>query len=187
MKQPRLAIVALALLAACANTSGTVEIPPEDLPFPVAREPSPTQTQAPSREFTVYFTQGGRLVPSMRRAGADLPVAEAAIRALIEGPTPQELSSGIATELPPSVNLLAVDIASGTATIDLGGEFQEPATPERIALRVAQVTWTLTEIPGVGEVAFAIDGEAVAVTIDDGTTVDRPVSRSDFASFTPGS
>lgn len=185
MRSRWIAVVALGALAACARTTGTVEIPPEELPFPVAREPSPAETPAPAREFTVYFARGARLVPSVREVEADLPLAEAAMRALLDGPTAQEQSGGIRTELPPAVSLLAVEVAGGTATVDLSGEFQEPAPPERIALRVAQVAWTLTGIPGVREVTFAIDGEAVSVTTDGGTTVDRPVRRADYASFAP--
>ena len=179
------AVVALGLLLSCARTSGTVEIPAGELPFPVARAPSPTGSPAPNTTLTVYFVRGGRLVPSPREVGSDLPTAEAAARALLEGPSPRERAEGIVTELPSAAGLLGVGIVDGIAIIDLSGEFQEPAPPERISLRVAQMTWTLTDVPGVREVAFAIDGERVSVTADDGTTLDRPVRRSDYDSFAP--
>lgn len=185
MRERWIAVLALVLLAACARTSGTVEIPPGELPFSVAREPSPAGTAAPTREITIFFVRGERLVPSRRRVEGAPGRAEAALRSLLDGPTRQERAAGIATELPSSVSLLAVEIAGDTVIVDLSGEFQEPATPERIALRVAQVTWTLTEVSGVREVAFAIDGEPVSVTTDDGMTVDRPVRRSDYARFAP--
>ena len=178
-------VILIGLLVSCARTSGTVEIPAEELPFPVARAPSATETLVPTRTLTVYFVRGGRLVPSAREVGTDLPPAEAAVRALLEGPSSLERSKGIGTELPTAAGLLGVGITDGTATIDLSGEFQEPAPPERISLRVAQITWTLTGIPDVHDVAFAIDGEQVSVTTGDGTTVDRPVRRSDYASFAP--
>lgn len=185
MKRSLFVVVAFGFLAACTRTSGTVEIPPKDLPFSVSREPVATETSAAARTFTVYLVRGHRLVPVIRQIRANMPAPEAAMRALLDGPTATERSSGIGSELPAAVRLLTVDAGDGTATVDLSGEFQEPAQPERVALRVAQVTWTLTELPGVRDVAFAIDGEALSVATDDGTTVDRPVRRSDYAAFAP--
>ena len=179
------ASLAILLLAGCAQTSGTVEIPPEELPFSVARESVPQQTPAPRHPVRVFFVQGGRLVPATRVVQLALPDAEAAVRELLEGPTQRERSSGISSELVPEVRLLAVSVGDGTANVDLSGEFEEPAPSDRIALRVAQVVWTLTELPGIAAVHFSIDGESVAVTTPDGTAVDRPVSRADYEAVSP--
>lgn len=186
MRIRRSVIVLYALaLVSCAQISGTVEIPPEELPFPVAREASPSGSPVPTQQITVFFTMAGRLHPISRAVALDVPVAEASMRALVEGPTADERADGIRTELGSAVGILSVVVNNGSAIVDLSGEFQEPATPKRVALRVAQVTWTLADISEVSSVAFAIDGEAVSVATDSGESVDRPVTRADFSSFAP--
>jgi spore germination protein GerM len=116
---------------------------------------------------------------------SDGEAGETALRALLRGPTAGERSRGITTEIPAEVRVLAVDLGIAQARVDLSGEFQEPSPPKRIALRVAQVVWTLTALREVRSVAFSIDGERVAVTTEDETAVDRPVTRSDYATLSP--
>lgn len=179
------AALVFCVLVACAQTSRTVEIPAEELPFPVAREPSPAGSLVPAVRVRVYFSRAGRLVAVDRTVSLDVPLDEAAIRALIEGPSPTERRAGIGTELASPASILGVTVAAGTATVDVSGEFQRPAPPTRVALRVAQVTWTLTEIPGVRAVSFSIDGVTIAISTDGGQAVARPVVRSDFTSLAP--
>lgn len=178
-------LLALVALAACARTSGTVEIPAEELPFPVARETVPGETPAPLRHFTIYFVRADRLLGVGRVADVEAPLAEVSLRALLDGPNASEQRSGIRSELSTAVRLLDVRIAGTTALVDLSGEFQEPAAPTQIALRVAQVVWTLTELAGVSAVLFAIDGETVEIATSDGTVVERAVTRADYAALAP--
>jgi spore germination protein GerM len=185
VKRLLLLVTALGALAACTRTSGTVEIPPQELPFPVARAATSPETPAPRRSFTVYFVRNERLVGVPRDTDVDAPPSEGSLRALLDGPSPSDRRAGIASELPPDVRLLGVTRGGTTLLVDLSGEFQAPAPPLGIALRVAQVVWTLTELPGVSEVLFAIDGETVEIATGDGTVVGRAVNRSDYASFSP--
>jgi spore germination protein GerM len=184
MRARALVLVAM-LLGACARTSGTVEIPANELPFPVAREPHTTATPVPLRGTLVYLARADRLTAVQRRVATDVPLAEGALRALFRGPTAREEARGITTALPGAVGLLGLEIREGVAHVDLSGEFQQPAESERVALRVAQVTWTLTGVPGVLSVQFSIDGEPASVTTEPGETVSRPVTRGDFAAFAP--
>lgn len=175
----------LVFLAACSRSSGTVEIPPEELPFNVARSAPTTGAPAPTSRFTLFFIRADRLVGVSRQLSADGPPAEVALRALLVGTRPVEARRGIGSELSSAVRLLDVEIVATTAVVDLSGEFQEPAAPDRIALRVAQVVWTLTELPGVTGVRFVIDGEPVAIAVGDGTVVERAVLRADYPSIAP--
>lgn len=178
-------VVALLLSAGCARTSGTVEVPPEDLPFGVARRPTPSTTAARTTHVTVYFVRAQRLASARRRIQAG-PLSAAALgRALLDGPDARERAAGLRTYLPVAVSLLGVVVREGVATVDLSAEFQKPAPKDAIALRVAQVAWTLTELPGVNEVAFSIDGEPISVSAVDGTSLERPVRRGDYARLAP--
>lgn len=180
-----LAVIVFIALAACARTSATVEIPPEDLPFSLARESTPMESPAPSTTTSAFFVRGDGLIRVQRRVGSDLPSVEVAVRTLLDGPTSTERAGGIGSELASEVRLLEIHVEARTAFVDLSGEFQEPAPPERIALRVAQVVWTLTELPDIDAVRFSIDGEVVAVITADGTATDRPVTRADYAALSP--
>lgn len=173
------------LAAACGRTSGLVEIPREDLPFDVTRTQRPTETPEAIQRHEIFFVRGERLTQVSRRLDAAPTVAGGVLRVLLEGPRTDEREAGVATEIPAGVRLLNASVEDGVARVDLSGEFQEPAPPERIALRVAQVVWTLTALREVRSVSFAIDGEAVAVITDDGAAVERRVSREDYGRFAP--
>lgn len=178
-------LVLLVIVAGCSRPSGPVEIPEEDLPFSVTRTDSPAETPRAERTYPVYFVQDGRLHEARRELKAEADPTADVLRALLEGPDAGEKELGVTTEIPGEVRLLDVDVAAEAARVDLSGEFQQPALPEVITLRVAQVVWTLTAIAEVGSVSFAIDGEAVAVTTDEGEAVQRRVSREDYSSVSP--
>jgi spore germination protein GerM len=185
MRALRVLVLGLALLPACARTSGTVEVPPDELPFSVARDASPPASPAPSRNVTVYFARDGRLFAVSRRVDADASPAEGSLRTLLGGPSSLDRRRAIGSEVPSAVRLLNVTVVGTTARVDLSGEFQEPAPPSQIALRVAQVVWTLSELPEVDDVLFAIDGEMVEITTGAETLVQRGVTRADYLRFSP--
>jgi spore germination protein GerM len=183
VKRPVLALVLL--LASCGGTSGPIEIPREELPFSVTRTAAATNAPARGDEYSVYLVREGRLFSVARRPDASGRRPTAILRSLIAGPTSNERARRIATLVPPSVRVLNVDVAEDHAEVDLSSEFQEPAPPETIALRVAQVVWTLTGLDEVRTVSFAIDGEPVSVTTDSGDHVERRLTRRDYADFAP--
>jgi spore germination protein GerM len=179
-----LVLVVVAAAAACSRQAGPVEIDPADLPFSLARSPSPSPTARPGHSFTAYFVQDGRLVPVTRPSfGVASPTV--AVRALVVGPTLDERQTGLASFVPSRTTVLEVSVFDQIAQVDLSSEFQGPATPEAILLRVAQVVWTLVGRPGITAVRFAIEGEPVSVPTDRGTPIDRPVTAPDYASVAP--
>lgn len=185
MKRPA-ALAALALLAsACSPPSGAVEVPPERLPFALERTPAATPSPPGERLVTVYLVREGRLAPVTRLVSSEMPGLEASMRALLLGPSPAERSEGIGTAIPPATQLIGVEVVEGVARVDLSAEFQSPAEPRDVLLRVGQVVWTLVADPEVVSVLFSVDGEPISVPIDDGTTPGRPVSAADLASIGP--
>jgi spore germination protein GerM/predicted small lipoprotein YifL len=181
-----LAALVLATCVGCGEQSGPVEIPEEDLPFSLSRTPEPFPSPAEEEPFTIFFVVEGKLAPVTREAPSDLTPVEATMRALLEGPTPDELARGITSEIPPQTSLLEVQVFDLVADVDLSAEFQTPASTDAILLRVAQVVWTLVRLPEVTAVRFVIDGEPVSVLTDDGTAVDRPVTAPDYAAVASG-
>lgn len=180
-------LVALLMTAsACgAATGGPVVVPSEDLPFDVTRQLEPSESPAPTTLQRVGFVRRETILRVPRRIPSDAPIGEALLRALLEGPTPQEVERGIETAIPSATRLLEVVIVDNVARVDLSEEFQQAASSETLALRVAQVVWTITEVPGVIAATFLIGGEEVTPVNDRGESVDRPVTRADYASFAP--
>ncbi|MGH2554861.1 MAG: GerMN domain-containing protein [Actinomycetota bacterium] len=180
-----LAAIVLATSAACGRESGPTEIPEADLPFSLGRTPEVSPSPAEDESFTIFFALEGKLAPVTREAPSDLTPEEATMRALLEGPTTDELARGITSEIPPQTSLLEVRVLNLVADVDLSTEFQGPASHDAILLRVAQVVWTLVRLPAITAVRFVIDGEPVSVVIDDGTAVDRPVTAPDYSAIAP--
>jgi spore germination protein GerM len=181
-----LAALALAASAGCGGQSGPAEIPAEELPFSLSRTPEPSPSPAEEEPFTVFFILEGKLAPVTREAPSDLTPVEATMRALLDGPTPDELAAGITSEIPAQTSLLEVQVFDLVADVDFSAEFQSPASTDAILLRVAQVVWTLVRLPEVTAVRFVIDGEPVSVVTDAGTAVERPVTAPDYAAVAPG-
>jgi hypothetical protein len=180
------AALVTATSASCGGQSGPAEIPAEDLPFSLSRTREPSPSPAVEEPFAIFFVREGVLAPVTRDAPSDLTPVEATMRALLDGPTPDELAGGITSEIPPQTSLLEVQVFDLVADVDLSAEFQSPASTDAILLRVAQVVWTLVRLQEVTAVRFVIDGEPVSVVTGEGTAVERPVTAPDYAAVAPG-
>ncbi len=176
--------VAVALLIAigpvgCATTPDPAEPPaPEPTVTPEPEEP------AEATSLNVYFVRGEHLSVGVREVPATVTVADAAMEALLGGPTDEEAEVGLATEIPAGTRLLGVDIADGVATVDLSGDFEAGGGSLSMQLRVAQVVFTLTQFETVDEVAFMLDGAGVEAIGGEGIMVAPPVDRLSFADNT---
>ncbi len=169
---------------ACGGGSGPIEIASDEIPFPLERSPV-TPTPAGGSQVAIYLVQGGTLVRAERTVPTAVPAEEAVMRALLDGPTGEERAEGVTTAIPSATTLIQVGAFEGVAEVDLSDEFQGPATPEDVLLRVAQVVWTLVALPRVNAVRFSIDGEPISVITDRQVMVDRPVTAPDYAAVAP--
>ncbi|WP_104523429.1 GerMN domain-containing protein [Blastococcus atacamensis] len=175
-----------ALLALSAAVTGGCGVPAQDRPETVptaagpAFEPS-TGTSSSGPGLTVYFVRGAELAPTERRTPA--PTAGVALDLLLEGPTRIEAADGVRTALAPEVVGAEEDSPDGTATVSLARGFTGLTGGNQL-LAVAQVVWTLTELPSVTDVRFTVEGSPIEVPTDSGLTA-RPVDREDYASVAP--
>ena len=188
MRHPALrllpALLMVLLPAACSN--GLQLLPPDELPPDLyAATPSPAGDPA-TAPVHIYLVREGRLV-RVERMDADTGEGplDAAIRSLLEGPRPQEVANGLATAIPSGVGMIRASVDGPVATLNLTGEFEIGAEQHLVALRLVQVVFTATEIPGVERVAFLIDGERVEVVGADGEGRAGTVGRRDYAALEP--
>ena len=72
-----------------------------------------------------------------------------------------------------------IRVRTGIASVELGARFRElPLSEQRLA--VAQLVLTLTDRPGIGQVLFTVNEEAVEVPRLNGSIARGPVSRDDY-------
>ena len=178
-------LAAVALLVAALLLTGC-GVRPDDRPEPVttaAAPPSDTGNGSPAAgpRLTVFFVRGTDLAPVERRTRATTTAD--AIAQLVEGPTRAEVATGIRTALPPEVvgvdEVLPDDVTTVSVTRGFTG-----ITGGNQLLAVAQIVWTLTDLPTVTTVRFVVEGAPVEVPTDGGLT-DRAVGRDDYRSVTP--
>jgi sporulation and spore germination protein len=172
-------VLVLALGVAC-RPEGVTLVSEADLPADVYGSPRPTPSPSPQEipaEGTIFLVKDGRLRPQTVQLLPVDTLQEALLFALI-GARPQ--GRNVTSEIPPRTRLLEIEVDGTVATVNLSSEF-EAGSGQSLALRIAQVVYTLTEQPsGILGVSFEIDGVPAPVT-----EPDHPVSRADYGEFAP--
>ncbi len=179
------AIVVLFLGVACADR-GVHLVSANDLPADLyeegARTPRPTETAT----VTVFMMDGNRVAPVTRTGRSDMPRPELVLRALLSGPTPDELAKGLSTALPAPVELTGVSMNAGVAEVDFNTAFEvETAMRAELLRRVAQVVYTLSELDEVDAVRFYTNGQLYTVPDQNGEPHTDAVAQGRYSRFAP--
>jgi len=190
-------VVVLSLTAGCGGLRAEESDHPlaeDEVPYDLLAAPAPTTTTSTPQSTTsttlpwrtnLWYVAGDRIVPAPRQLRAQPEVAQV-LRLLLRGPSDDDL---------PLVRS-ALDIGDATApfppvggalTIELAADFGARSSSEQI-LALAQLVFTVTEVPGVGRVVFRIGGADLAVPLPNGQLAQGSVSRDDYAvlAFAPG-
>jgi germination protein M len=131
--------------------------------------PGPTRTSS----VLVYLLRDGKVAAARRSVTHTDDVEAAAIRALIEGPTPAEARAGLATGVATETRLTSLEIVNGSARVALARPEADEDEPSG-EWAVAQVVYTLTQFPRVEGVVF------------EGTRVlGKGLTRKDMEKWTP--
>ena len=102
----------------------------------------------------VAFLQGEQVV-YLERPGTTLAVA---LKALLAGPTPNEKTLGVTTQVPAGTTLRGVSVKRGVATVDLGDTIAKGNRAESLTARIAQVVLTATRFRNVRYVRVLVKG-----------------------------
>jgi spore germination protein GerM len=149
----------------------------EDLPGEAPEEPP-----QPSSERPLYFMRldtDGTIVRI--RVNRGLPVSSSpmtdVLRALIQGPTPEEQSRGLISLIPQGSRLLSAAVRGETAYISLSEEFQfNTYGAEGYAAALRQIVWSVTEFANIKDAQILIEGRRVDY-LGEGIWIGSPVSR----------
>jgi germination protein M len=135
------ALAALVVFAACTG-GDTKTVTVERTVTETTGSTVPSEAPA---VLTVFFLREGKVAPATRSTvvGTDLPAA--AVRELLDGPTPNDV--GFATAIPESVEAGSTELAGDTAIVELHPELKDPTAR-------AQIVYTLTALPNVKQVSF---------------------------------
>lgn len=175
----------LCLLAGCGVPAdpGPRSIPAEQVPFGLLGTTT-TTTAAPAPATTtavVFLVDGERLAPVRRQVPAPA-TPTAVVAALAAGPTPAEAAAGLRSA--PVTGAALAQVAAGTVTVPLDRDFAAVGLHEQV-LALAQLVYTITELPGIGGVQFSVDGQPAEIPTADGPTKTGAATRADFAAVGP--
>lgn len=197
----RTVAVSLTALAVIVTTAGCgiaadgepTAIDAADLPADLLDpRPQPTTTipgSATTASVTVYFlTRQGevtRLTPAGREVASATRAADR-IKAVLAGPSEDEQRLGLISTIPTDTVLLDTTFAplDGEVVVNLSGALFDVQGKE-LAKAFAQLVWTVTEIPGVRQVRFKVDGQAYRTPDAEGIEQDGAVTRGDYNSLAP--
>ena len=163
---PRVAVALAAaalLLAGCDGGESAEPTAPTPTTTTETTDTDGSTTPTPAERATC----GSTWCAASRWASHGAPVAatpgvlRAALTELLAGPTAEEEGWGLTTAVPDGVEVLGVDLADGTATVDLSGSFDDGGGSPSMFLRLAQLVHTATQFPTVERVALRLDGEPV--------------------------
>lgn len=155
------------------------------------REENPPETPeedrqnktATARLFFIRVSDEGNI--SMKSVLRSVPASASplttSIRALLEGPRPNELSNDVLSLIPEKSELIGARIENGIAFLDFNEQFRFNALGiEGYESQVEQIVYTATEFPTVQKVQFLIEGQRIEYLGGEGFWVGGPLGREDF-------
>ena len=167
-------------------------IQPEDVPSDLLDPNPPTSTTlsgSPTTSVTVYLLvrtgSTTRLAPTEREVG-DASSRGERIAALLLPTSAEEQEEGLISSIPSDTVLLDTELveASDELVVNLSGALFDVQGPE-LANAFAQIVWTVTELEGVRQVRFRVDGETYRAPDAEGIEQDGAVTRADYSDVAP--
>lgn len=143
-------------------------------------EPQPTRT---ARLYYVRVTDDGIFAEPVRREIRDTqaPLTET-VRALIDGPTAEEVAGGLLNLIPDGTRLLRASVRDGVAYLDFNEAFRfNPMGVEGYRMQLKQIIYATTEFATVDRVQFLIDGEQHEWLGGEGVYIGSPLGRDSFS------
>jgi hypothetical protein len=104
---------------------------------------------------------------------------------MLAGPSALERAAGVGTAVPDGSELLDLSVGAGVATANLSSAFASGGGSLSMFLRLAQLTYTLTQFPTVHGADLELDGKPVSVFSGEGIVLDRPMTRRSFSDLLP--
>lgn len=145
-----------------------------------------TSTAETTRTVSLYFVSiaedGVISSHEVKRAikATDTPLSDA-VKALLEGPSENEIRSKLISLIPRGTKLKGVSMRGSTAIIDFNEAFMyNRYGPEGYTAQLKQIVYTVTAFPSVQDVQILIEGKLVDYLGGEGVFTGKPLSRNSF-------
>lgn len=190
-----LALLTLVAAAGCGldADSEPQAIAVDDLPGDLLDPNPPTTTTTPDPSaltaVTVYLIKregDTTLLAPVERRVTDPTRAAERINALLTPTSAEEQQEGLISSIATDTVLLRATLISENRelVVDLSSAIFDVQGQE-LANAFAQLVWTVTELEGVRQVRFMVDGEAFRAPNAEGVEQDGAVTRSDYSALAP--
>lgn len=136
-----------------------------------------------SMTISVWFKRSGRLWHTKRTVPSATFPERTAVRALFIGPNAAESAAGVKSAVLAGTRLLSTTVNGHVVTVNAGNKFVAPAPKKRIRMRLAELTFTATQFPGVH--AVHLEDQGVVVSSIGGVSVPSQMTRANFARLLP--
>jgi hypothetical protein len=184
-----LAVVALVVglgLTACGVSPewSADRADPDDVPFGLLDESPPSSggVSRPGVQADLYLYE-----PTSRRLVRVVATIDGfGVADIVLG-----LQDGATAESAPGENPLAdadliqsVELSRGLVTVDLSEDFVGLGGTEQL-IALAEIVYTATARPGVGQVSFTLEGDPIEIPRGDGSLTSDAVTRGDYRELAP--
>lgn len=156
-----LRLAALAAVLGVAAGGCGIDGDPEPRALPISTSTSTTSVpeQSGTEASIIYFVQAEKLVPITRELPTRTP--EAVMESLLAPPTPAD-GTGLSSAIPPSTELLGLELSDGLLRVDLSEEFEGVVGQVR-SQAIGQIVLAQSVLPQVDRLSFSIDGDPLRV------------------------
>jgi spore germination protein GerM len=128
----------------------------------------------------VYFFRREKMVAVERALRPDQSPLRQALLSLLAGPNQKEREQGIITQFPFGVKVLGIALKNGIATVNLSARINAyGGGATRVRGMIAQVVYTVTELPGIEKVWIWVEGKSEVTLGSEGLVLDKPLRRND--------
>lgn len=128
----------------------------------------------------VYFLKDEKLIAVNRQIVENSSLLTAA-KALTAGPTTDEKSKGIFTEIPAQAKILNISRQSDMAVVDFNSALESyGGGATRVQALIGQIVYSFTELPGISKVKITVEGADEVILGGEGFVIDKPLSRDDL-------
>lgn len=126
----------------------------------------------------VRFFSNGELTLTGRSVPAGLTSVEAAVQALVAGPTQPELAQGLTSRIPSGVSVKNVSILEGTAVIDLSADILKGLDEARLQDVFEQFRTTLGDFDYISGIKLTYNGRLLSSYLAASPNVGGPAVES---------
>lgn len=146
--------------------------------------PAPPYHVRTAKLYYTFVTDDGRILPEAVERQVryvDSPLTDT-IRALLKGPTPDELNKGVLNLIPPKTQLISAYVQNGIAYLNFNEAFEfNTMGVEGFIAQLKEIVHTATEFSTVSRVQFLVNGKKVDYLGGEGIFIGRPLGRDSFS------